>query len=472
METHCRHFCTLRSVLDKRTQLRLARLTCSRGTCPYRRYYATLKAQRRIEENEGAESGLPTKGIPVPMPKPFPNARYPFVAKHLTANKRSVEGGENSALWMYEYPVSTFGRSKVLERAIMESSIPGPYPIINWQHWVTSDVKTAEGTPGLYFEKGRKIPPLRKYTEVIKYFWEVGRLWNDVDERVNLPFLFQDLVASVNCTDAYFNPTRNIARKLADMTLKNDSDGPDEEATLDIYIPDPSELSRAEFQLFRRCNSPLFLPAVTSLSFVAIVARFLLPRLVTSFELGKDVVASHISRWEKNIQCARQAFSILLSMPSQDTFQQTPPQLSTKQLVLAAKAFGLLPSWVPSFMTVRVLMIQKLLNHMAYLKADNTLIGKWGGVWSMTEDELDWALLERGAPIKGLTLEQKQSQLYMIIVCMTDLHYGIPYLMADNSLTNIEADRIIRLHTLLGFDTGALKGTRLIKERNGKPMEK
>ncbi|KAK9236242.1 hypothetical protein V1525DRAFT_407447 [Lipomyces kononenkoae] len=452
METHCRRCRSLKSVLDPRTQWRLARLICWHTTRPYRRYYATTGAKRRIDESE---SGLPSEGAPVPMPKPFPSARYPFVAGHLMARKKDMEGRRTSALWLYEYPVSTSGRSRVLEG--MVSSIPGPYPIINWQHLVTNDVKTADGTSGLQFEKGRKIPPLRKYTEVINYFWEVRRLRKGVDERVNLPYLFQDIVASVNSTDAYFNPTRRIAQTLEDMLRRNESDALDNVETLDIYIPDPSELSRAEFQLFRRCNSPLFVPAVASMSFLAAIARLLMPRLVTSFELGKDVVASHISRWEKSIQSARQAFAIAQSMPTEDTLRQTPPQLTTNELVLAAKAFGLLPSWVPSFMMVRVLMIEKLLTHMAYLKADNTLIGKWGGVWSMTEDELDWALLERGAPITGLTPEQKRSQLYIIIVCMTDLHYGIPYLMAENSLSNEEAETIIRLHGLLGLDVHALK---------------
>ncbi|KAK9430706.1 hypothetical protein V1505DRAFT_400090 [Lipomyces doorenjongii] len=422
----------------------------------YRRCYVTKRAKKSVQEKEDAESGLPTEGIPVPLPKPFPNASYPFVAKHLTASKKVAEG-KTSVLWLYESPVSTSGRSKVLDRAILLSNIPGPYPIINWQHWVRYDIKTADGASGIQFEDGKKIPPLRKYIDVIKQFWEVLRMRRYVNERVNLPFLFHDLVGSVNSTDAYFNPTRNIARKLKDMLRSTERKDHEVMETLDIYIPDPGELSRAEFQFFRRYSSPLFIPTVSSLFFLAPVARSLLPRLVASFELGKEVVAWHVSRWERSIQSARKAFASGRPMPTEDTFRQTSPQLSTKELVLAAKAFGLLPSWVPSFIMIRALMVEKLFFHITYLKADNILIGKWGGVWSMTEEELDWALLERGAPISGLTLEQKQTQLYIIVVCMTDLHYGIPYLMADNSLSSEEADRIIRLHRLLGFDAKLLK---------------
>ncbi|KAK9487851.1 hypothetical protein V1527DRAFT_403367 [Lipomyces starkeyi] len=443
-------------VLQPSTQWRRPRRICGHTIRQYRRSYVTKRVKKSVQEKEDAESGLPTQGIPVPLPKPFPNASYPFVAKHLTASKKVAEG-KTPMLWLYEYPVSTSGRSTVLERAILLSNIPGPYPIINWQHWVRNDVKTADGGSGLHFQDGKKIPPLRKYIDVIKQFWEVRRVRRTVNERVNLPFLFQDLVGSVNATDAYFNPTRNIARNLKDMLRSTEDKNREAVETLDIYIPDPGELSRAEFQFFRRCSSPLFVPTLSSIFLLASVARSLLPRLVASFELGKGVVAWHVSRWERSIQSARKAFANGRPMPREDTFRQTSPQLSTKELVLAAKAFGLLPSWVPSFMMVRALMVEKLFFHIAYLKADNILIGKWGGVWSMTEEELDWALLERGAPITGLTLEQKQTQLYIIVVCMTDLHYGIPYLMADNSLSSEEADRIIRLHRLLGFDAKLLK---------------
>ncbi|KAK9386253.1 hypothetical protein V1515DRAFT_581050, partial [Lipomyces mesembrius] len=88
----------------------------------YRRCYVT-KRKKSVQEKEDAESGLPAHGIPVPLPKPFPNASYPCVAKHLTTSKKDAEG-KTSVLWLYEYPVSTSGRSTVLDRAILLSNIP------------------------------------------------------------------------------------------------------------------------------------------------------------------------------------------------------------------------------------------------------------------------------------------------------------------------------------------------------------
>ncbi|KAJ8097130.1 hypothetical protein POJ06DRAFT_262601 [Lipomyces tetrasporus] len=454
METQIFWSRSLRRVLDRAAKCQQQRQSCRRTPRQYRRCYATKRVKKSASVKEDGESGLPTNGLPVPMPKPFPNASYPFVAKHLTASLNDSEN-DKSRLWFYESPVSTSGRSTVLGGAIFVSNIQGPYPIINWQHWIRNDVKTADGASGLQFEGGKKIPRLLKYTDLVQHFLEVRRIRRSVNERVNLPFLFQDIVRSVNSTDAYFNPTRKIGRKLEDMLRSKERNDHEAVETLDVYIPDAEELSRAEFQFFRRNSSPFLIPGASSLFFLAPIARFLLPRLVASFELGKDV-ASHTTRWERSIQLAREAFASAYSTPTEDTFRQTSPQLSTKELVVAAKAFGLLPSWVPSFMMIRALMIEKLSNHIAYLKADNILIGKWGGVWSMTEEELDWALLERGAPITGLTLDQKRAQLYIIVVCMTDLHYEIPYLMADNSLSGQEADRIIGMRKLLGFDAKAL----------------
>ncbi|KAK9464430.1 hypothetical protein V1512DRAFT_213267 [Lipomyces arxii] len=411
--------------------------------------------------NASTSTNLPPLGNPRPATTAYPLIAYPLVERDLQTPSTKVG--------FYSQLFSSTGYSQILDIASWASGVEGPYPIINWQHWIRHTKRQISVSNGL-------LPTLsmhksiQKVLFIPKYYWDllkhlvlIRNKYRDIKNRVNLPsFKFQSLVRSVLFSEICYNPPPKIGNRLPPEFLfeykgqefkVQPNDGERSTEKLNIYIPDQNELSHADFQFARRNGSPLFLPLILSTVLLcSVTAKYILPRLATSLDLEKSCRMRHITRWEQRIQQSQDNFVKSRPVSQHEVLKLQTAQLTTPELTDAAKAFGLLPSWFHPSIAVRPLMLEKLQNHLNYLRADNILIGKWGGLWQMSEAELDWALLERGASCTNLTLEQKQAQLYIIIVAMTDLRYEVSYLMLDTALTNEETKKVFKLRKRLGFE--------------------
>ncbi|KAK9448330.1 uncharacterized protein V1518DRAFT_433984 [Limtongia smithiae] len=469
----------------------------ARGLLPFlqrlrltpRRGFATARAPAIIDD-------LPIKGVTIPLPKQFPSARYPGVNTNLPVPDRS-------ALGFYASPSSSSGQSLALAQLLSERGTKEKrlFPLVNWQHWVVNTdqvaLQAAEGglsrvdalyrMPTLTAHTGiaKVLYVPRYYMELCIFYWKIFHLARAVAARVNLPSgVFSTIVSSIYASDLYNNKSNKIAMNLTTALHLAQQESRQNQPTtqsaavvnegLDVYIPDASEITRTEFQHLRRALSPGYVfPVACGLvpGLNTAVARWVLPRFGASLVLSKAMKEVCVKAWEQRIAAAREVFRKMYPIADADevdgedtstisatqaVFRSTLPQCSQAELVNLAKAVGILPGWVPPQIVVRVVLVELLLNHITYLKADNSLIGKWGGVWKMCEDELDWALLERAVPISGLRIEQKRSQLYMTIIGMTDFRYGGLFLISDTTLSEEQFEEFEQLRKQLVVDARAL----------------
>ncbi|KAK7206359.1 hypothetical protein BZA70DRAFT_276403 [Myxozyma melibiosi] len=427
---------------------------------------------RRLPYSTLSPSDLPDSGTSFPDPKTFPSVRYPTTNPNLRHPDASPYG-------LFTEPKSSRGASLALDSAVKALKLTGPYPVINWQHWVENTSARSKSGEGDVLNVQRRSPSLTKYPVVLKlvmfpkhlldvfwYFIASRRLRDSVDQRISIPpGGFKELVSSVIASELDTWPSTTVAATLDDMRKEyNATTGSTPTKTkteqIEVYVPDPSELTRAEFHALRRTGS--FTAWVLSLvGMNAVFARFCMPSLAPSVELSKSAEDGIIKAWEASILSARKTYLSAhgtpdLSASTIDTFKKAIPTCTQDELVKIAKAVGMLPSWMPAALVVRAPLMEALLAHMAFLRADNVLIGRWGGVWKMDEREVNWALLQRGCITSGLTLEQKRAQLYMLITALLDLRHDALFLISPTSLSTAELDRICRLREKLCIDTKKL----------------
>lgn len=386
-------------------------MSATTQSCLYTRHTIPFLRFSRRQYSLQAKD-LPKTGISFPNPKGFPSVQYPVVNESLRH--------PDSPLGLFNVPRSSNGTSTALTQFVRKTKLSGPYPIINWQHWVSNSSARSVSSENDTINVISKIPTLTKYSiaskmlfvpkylyDVLRHFARVWSLRKEINERVNLPNGgFNAIVSSIISSELYYSRINRLSASEDDMRKSPGSSVHEPSELIDVYIPDPEELSRTEFQILRRSTSPLYLPILTSLfGLNSIISKFFFPRLAVSLDLFEDTEKKYIKTWEKNILSARNTFSTSHRDAKTsndkpdgitiDLLRKAIPLCSQEELVQIGKAIGMIPGWVHPFFIIRAPLIEALLRHMSFLIADNMLIGRWGGVWAMNESELNWALLQR-----------------------------------------------------------------------------
>ncbi|KAK9454645.1 hypothetical protein V1511DRAFT_444432, partial [Dipodascopsis uninucleata] len=349
----------------------------------------------------------------------------------------------------------------------------GSYPLINWQHWIKNvqneaDMNGASRIPtfnSLYGDRniGKKILHiLPYYFTILRYSWSTFRKIRGIKQRVgDTSWTLRGLITSVIANDVYYtNRESKVVKNMVDEFDQSKAQDDAMHISINIYMPDPKELTRSEFQLIKRNSlSPEMI--VLILFGLSLPAMRLQSRYLTKFQYTNSSSNVGFLSWESSIEKARKLFSEDFTGNDVSVLTLDIHKLSNVQQIAAAKAFGILPYWFPSsppeVLTPRILLSEILRNHMDYLRSDNNLIGQWGGVWNMDEQEIDIALLERGMLISELSLETKRVQLYLSIACMSTLRYGVTYLLRAPKLNCEITEKVIKLRrSYLNIDSSVL----------------
>ncbi|KAK9475434.1 uncharacterized protein V1510DRAFT_400608 [Dipodascopsis tothii] len=360
-------------------------------------------------------------------------------------------------------------------RTTATASVAGPYPIIDWQHWVQNNQTRSAGggsavnapntlplldlppihAPGeqlsrfqVFFRKSKEV--VKIYKSGITNVWKNRKLALAVYKRLgDTPGPTGELVGRVLASQAVLRAEQDARSTAVLRTARDD-------VSFRYQVPDASGLSRAEFQLVRRARRdflklPLFTLIFCVLFEMTPLVVALVPDVVPAICVLPPQVRAGIARTEQRLAALQTGGAIDMA-----ALQRTAPRLARAELAGLAKALELVPSWAPAGLYTSAYLQRRLAEHMAYLKADNALIGQWGGVWAMSAREVETALLERAIPIAGKSLEAMRFELYTTAVNMAVLRLDAGYLLTPRTLAADDVARLAALRELTFVDAAHL----------------
>ena len=179
-------------------------------------------------------------------------------------------------------------------------------------------------------------------------------------------------------------------------------------------------LTRADFQLIRRARNnvnkipPFVLLWMICGEFTPLIVIFVSGLVPRTIWIPKQVQAAR-RKAEARRKLAHKDSSVNLVTPMR--FEMIDSMLEpqrTNSLHFFARSRGLYPAWwdrLPDNLIPMWLVVRRVKERMNYLEIDDFAVERDGGIGRMEEEEVVWALEERGIDVLGKNEEQLRKKL-------------------------------------------------------------